>query len=47
MLNRVDPGKTYTLYALAGVVKMEGVRGCRLASFVPQNPYLYAALKYP
>ncbi|AET33465.1 ribose ABC transporter, ATP-binding protein, putative [Pyrobaculum ferrireducens] len=37
----VGSGKTHTLYALAGVVKKAGVRGCRPAGFVPQNPYLY------
>lgn len=41
LMGPVGSGKTYTLYALAGVVKMEGVRGCRPVGFVPQNPYLY------
>lgn len=37
----VGSGKTYTLYDLAGVVKISGVRCCRPVGFVPQNPYLY------
>ncbi|ACB39236.1 ATP-binding cassette domain-containing protein [Pyrobaculum neutrophilum] len=37
----VGSGKTYTLLALAGVVKLRGTRGCSPVGYVPQNPYMY------
>lgn len=37
----VGSGKTYTLLALAGAVKLRGTRGCSPVGYVPQNPYMY------
>lgn len=41
LMGPVGSGKTYTLMALAGVYKRNGVGGCKPVGFVPQNPYLY------